>query len=171
MSFSLCWTYIIIQLNLSIRRKRKKVVVDFLPKIGRSRPYQKRLKLFPSKLYFRHKSDVFIYGTKMRNSGFLLLLSLVLNCFPLNYISDTKMRNWGFLLLLSLVLSCSASPPWLTKQYKGVAHPHRRSCPRHRRRHHHQHLPHHHRHSHCPLHFDTRPNFDQKMGEVWARQV
>ena len=60
-SFSLCWTYIIIQLNLSIRRKRKKVVVDFLPKIGRSRPYQKRLKLFPSKLYFRHKSDLFIW--------------------------------------------------------------------------------------------------------------
>ena len=130
-------------------------------------------------IYIRHTliqtvfqtQEWFIYLTqKMRNSGFLLL-SLAVNCFGLNCISDTKMRKLAF-LLLSLVLSCSASPPWLTKQYKGVAHPHRRSCPRHCQCHHHQqHLPHHHRHSHCPLHFDTRPNFDQKMGEVWARQV
>ena len=116
-----------------------------------------------------------ISDTKMRKLAFLLL-SLVLNCFGLNCISDTKMRNWGFLLLLSLALSCSASPPWLTKQYKGVAHPHRHSCPRHCQRRHHKHPNHHnqhcrHFHLHCQLHFDTRPNFNQKMGEVWACQV
>ena len=52
-----------------------------------------------------------------------------------------NMRKLGF-ILLSLVLTCFASPPWLTKQYKGVDH--------------HHHHPHHHPLLHCHPCLDHR---------------